>query len=50
MDRGGRREPLAALKRSPKESGMSDLLYVAITVVVFALLVFLVRGLEHLER
>jgi hypothetical protein len=29
---------------------MSDLLYVAITLVVFAVLIFIVKGVEHLER
>ncbi len=29
---------------------MSDLLYVALTIVVFALLFLLVKGVERLER
>jgi hypothetical protein len=29
---------------------MNDLLYVGLTVVVFAVLILLVKGLEHLER
>jgi hypothetical protein len=29
---------------------MSDLLYVAITIVIFAMLTLIVRGVEHLER
>ena len=29
---------------------MSDLLYVAITVVIFAVLTLIIRGVEHLER
>ena len=29
---------------------MSDVLYVAITIVVFALLILLVKGVERLER
>lgn len=29
---------------------MSDVLYVAITIVIFALLVLLVKGVERLER
>jgi hypothetical protein len=29
---------------------MWDLLYVALTLVVFAVLVLIVRGVEHLER
>jgi hypothetical protein len=29
---------------------MNDLLYVGLTVLVFALLVLLVMGVEHLER
>jgi hypothetical protein len=29
---------------------MSDLLYVAITIVIFAVLILIVRGVEHLER
>jgi hypothetical protein len=29
---------------------MSDLLYVAITIVIFAMLALIVRGVEHLER
>jgi hypothetical protein len=29
---------------------MSDLLYVAITIVIFAVLALIVRGVEHLER
>jgi hypothetical protein len=34
----------------PQESEMSDLLYVGITIVVFAVLFLLVKGVEHLER
>ncbi len=29
---------------------MSDLLYVALTIVIFAVLTLIVRGVEHLER
>ncbi len=29
---------------------MSDVLYVAITIVIFALLILLVKGVERLER
>ncbi len=29
---------------------MNDLLYVAVTIVVFALLILLVKGVEWLER
>lgn len=29
---------------------MNDVLYVAITIVVFALLILLVKGVERLER
>jgi hypothetical protein len=29
---------------------MQDLLYVGLTIVVFAVLTLLVKGLEHLER
>lgn len=29
---------------------MSDLLYIAITIVVFVVLTLIVRGVEHLER
>ena len=29
---------------------MSDVLYVAVTIVVFALLILLVKGVERLER
>jgi hypothetical protein len=29
---------------------MSDLLYVAITIVIFAVLALIVRGVEHFER
>jgi hypothetical protein len=29
---------------------VNDVLYVAITIVVFALLILLVKGVEHLER
>jgi hypothetical protein len=29
---------------------MSDLLYVGLTIVVFAVLVLIVKGVEHLER
>ncbi len=29
---------------------MSDLLYVGLTIVVFAVLIFIVKGLEHLEH
>jgi hypothetical protein len=29
---------------------MSDLLYVAITIVIFAVLTLIVRGVEHFER
>jgi hypothetical protein len=29
---------------------MSDLLYVAITIVIFAVLTLIIRGVEHLER
>jgi hypothetical protein len=29
---------------------MSDLLYVAITIVIFAVLALIIRGVEHLER
>jgi hypothetical protein len=29
---------------------MSDLLYVGLTVVVFAVLLLIVKGVEHLER
>jgi hypothetical protein len=29
---------------------MQDLLYIAITVVVFAVLTLVVRGVEHLDR
>jgi hypothetical protein len=29
---------------------MSDLLYIGLTIVVFAVLTLLVKGLEHLER
>ena len=29
---------------------MSDLLYVAITIVIFAVLALIVRGVAHLER
>jgi hypothetical protein len=29
---------------------MSDLLYVGLTIVVFAVLLLIVRGVEHLER
>jgi len=29
---------------------MWDLLYVALTLVVFAVLVLIIRGVEHLER
>jgi hypothetical protein len=29
---------------------MSDLLYVGLTIVVFAVLILIVKGVEHLER
>ena len=29
---------------------MSDLLYVGMTIVVFAVLILIVKGVEHLER
>ena len=29
---------------------MQDLLYVGLTIVIFAVLTLLVKGLEHLER
>jgi hypothetical protein len=29
---------------------MSDLLYVGLTIVVFAVLLLVVKGVEHLER
>ena len=29
---------------------MSDLLYVGLTIVVFAVLILIVKGAEHLER
>jgi hypothetical protein len=29
---------------------MSDLLYVGLTIIVFAVLVLIVKGVEHLER
>jgi hypothetical protein len=29
---------------------MNDLLYIALTIVIFALLVLLVKGVEHFER
>jgi hypothetical protein len=29
---------------------MSDLLYVAVTIVIFAMLTLIVRGVERLER
>jgi hypothetical protein len=29
---------------------MQDLLYVALTIVVFAVLLLIVKGVEHLER
>jgi hypothetical protein len=29
---------------------MSDLLYVVLTIVVFAVLILIVKGVEHLER
>jgi len=29
---------------------MSDLLYVGLTIVVFAILILIVKGVEHLER
>jgi hypothetical protein len=29
---------------------MSDLLYVGLTIVVFAVLLLIVKGVEHLER
>lgn len=42
------------LARSPACSdlgvAMSDVLYVAITIVIFALLFLLVKGVERLER
>jgi hypothetical protein len=34
----------------PKEFAMNDLLYVGLTIVVFALLILLVKGVEHFER
>ena len=29
---------------------MSDLLYVAVTIFIFAVLILIIRGVEHLER
>jgi hypothetical protein len=29
---------------------MSDLLYVGLTIIVFAVLMLIVKGVEHLER
>jgi hypothetical protein len=29
---------------------MNDLLYIGLTIVIFALLVLLVKGVEHFER
>lgn len=29
---------------------MSDLLYVALTIVIFAVLTLVIRGVEHFER
>jgi hypothetical protein len=29
---------------------MSDLLYVALTIVIFAVLTLIIRGVEHFER
>jgi hypothetical protein len=29
---------------------MSDLLYIGLTIVVFAVLLLIVKGVEHLER
>jgi hypothetical protein len=29
---------------------MSDLLYVGLTIIVFAVLILIVKGVEHLER
>jgi hypothetical protein len=29
---------------------MSDLLYIGLTIVVFAVLILIVKGVEHLER
>jgi hypothetical protein len=35
---------------NPKELVMNDLLYVGLTIVVFAVLILLVKGVEHFER
>ena len=29
---------------------MSDLLYIGLTIIVFAVLILIVKGVEHLER
>jgi hypothetical protein len=36
--------------RSSKEFAVSDLLYVGLTIIVFAALIFLVKGVERFER
>jgi hypothetical protein len=44
-------EALARARAMPARGGeMSDLLYVGRTIVVFAVLTLLVKGVEHLQR
>jgi hypothetical protein len=37
-------------KATAEGVAMNDLLYVGLTIVVFALLILLVKGVEHFER
>jgi hypothetical protein len=47
---GGLLDPDATNPRSSKEFAVSDLLYVGLTIVVFAMLILLVKGVERFER
>jgi hypothetical protein len=38
------------MQLTPRELVMNDLLYVGLTIVVFAVLILLVKGVEHFER